>query len=198
MLALRAHGPADAARGRRGGGRGPGWLEGQHRRIGAQSATGAALAGARRGSRDRGALPHRLKDVIKTGGEWLSSLQLEDLIARIPGVAEVAVIGLPDERWGERPVALVVRRDDAAGAALTAGQVREHRAPHVTSGEIVRYAVPERIEFVAALARTSVGKIDKKARGAPPGSSRRRPGSTAAADGAGAAATRRRACRRGG
>jgi len=105
----------------------------------------------------------RLKDVIKTGGEWLSSLQLEDLIARVPGVAEVAVIGLPDERWGERPVALVVRRADAAGAALTPEQVREHLAPHVASGEIVRYAVPERIEFVAALARTSVGKIDKKA-----------------------------------
>jgi len=105
----------------------------------------------------------RLKDVIKTGGEWLSSLQLEDLIARVPGVAEVAVIGLPDERWGERPVALVVRRDDVAGVALTAAQVREHLAPHVASGEIVRYAVPERIEFVAALARTSVGKIDKKA-----------------------------------
>jgi fatty-acyl-CoA synthase len=105
----------------------------------------------------------RMKDVIKTGGEWLSSLQIEDLIARHPGVAEVAVIGLPDERWGERPVALIVRRADDAGAALTAGQVREQLAPHVASGEIVRYAVPERIEFVAALARTSVGKIDKKA-----------------------------------
>jgi len=105
----------------------------------------------------------RMKDVIKTGGEWLSSLQLEDLIARDPGVAEVAVIGLPDERWGERPVALIVRRADAAGAALTAERVREHLAPHVASGAIVRYAVPERIDFVAALARTSVGKIDKKA-----------------------------------
>jgi fatty-acyl-CoA synthase len=104
----------------------------------------------------------RLKDVIKTGGEWLSSLQLEDLIARVPGVAEVAVIGLPDERWGERPVALVVRRTDAAGEALTAERVREHLTLHVERGEIVRYAVPERIEFVAALPRTSVGKIDKK------------------------------------
>jgi fatty-acyl-CoA synthase len=104
----------------------------------------------------------RLKDVIKTGGEWLSSLQLEDLVARVPGVAEVAVIGLPDERWGERPVALVVRRADAAGEALTAALVRAALAPYVERGEIVRYAVPERIEFVAALARTSVGKIDKK------------------------------------
>ena len=105
----------------------------------------------------------RLKDVIKSGGEWLSSLQLEDLIARVPGVAEVAVIGLPDERWGERPVALIVRRDDAVGASLTAEQVREQLVPHVASGEIVQYAMPERIEFVTALARTSVGKIDKKA-----------------------------------
>jgi len=104
----------------------------------------------------------RLKDVIKTGGEWISSLQLEDLIASQPGVAEVAVIGLPDERWGERPVALIVRRADAVGEALTAAQVREHLQPQVESGAIVRYAVPERIEFVAALARTSVGKIDKK------------------------------------
>ncbi len=105
----------------------------------------------------------RLKDVVKTGGEWISSLQLEDLIARQPGVGEVAVIGLPDERWGERPVALVVRRPDADGEALTATAIRERLAPYVASGEIVRYAVPERIEFVASLARTSVGKIDKKA-----------------------------------
>ncbi len=50
----------------------------------------------------------RIKDVVKTGGEWVSSLDLEDIILRAPGVAEVAVVGVPDEKWGERPVALVV------------------------------------------------------------------------------------------
>ena len=50
----------------------------------------------------------RIKDVVKTGGEWVSSLDIEDIILRMPGIAEVAVVGMPDERWGERPVALVV------------------------------------------------------------------------------------------
>ena len=50
----------------------------------------------------------RIKDVVKTGGEWVSSLDIEDLILRVPGVAEAAVVGVPDEKWGERPVALVV------------------------------------------------------------------------------------------
>jgi fatty-acyl-CoA synthase len=104
----------------------------------------------------------RLKDVIKTGGEWLSSLQLEDIIARHPAVAEVAVIGLPDPRWGERPVALVVPRAGAA-EALTVASVRAHMLPWVERGEIPRYALLERVEVVDALARTSVGKIDKKA-----------------------------------
>ena len=55
----------------------------------------------------------RIKDVVKTGGEWVSSLDIEDLILRVPGVAEAAVIGVPDDKWGERPVAFVVAKGGA-------------------------------------------------------------------------------------
>ncbi len=102
----------------------------------------------------------RIKDVIKTGGEWISSLDLEDIIGGHPAVSEVAVIGVADEKWGERPLALVVLREgapDDAGAIL--GSVLDHAA----RGVISKYAVPDRIVFVSELARTSVGKLDKKA-----------------------------------
>ena len=98
---------------------------------------------------------------MKTGGEWVSSLDIEDIILRVPGVAEVAVVGVPDERWGERPVALVV---------VQAGQAR--RRPRTRSagtstsyaqrGAISKYAVPDRVHFVDAIPKTSVGKLDKK------------------------------------
>ncbi|MCB1343686.1 MAG: long-chain-fatty-acid--CoA ligase, partial [Pseudooceanicola sp.] len=101
----------------------------------------------------------RLKDVIKSGGEWISSVEVEDLLSRHPAVAECAVIGVPDPKWGERPLALVVARtgvacDPAALGAFLGGFVDQGRLP--------RYAVPDRFEVVAALDRTSVGKIDKK------------------------------------
>src|SRR4030095_5365298 len=67
----------------------------------------------------------RIKDVIKTGGEWVSSLDIEDLILRVPGIAEVAVVGVPDDKWGERPVALVVVKSGGA-AQPTAEAVRQH------------------------------------------------------------------------
>lgn len=102
----------------------------------------------------------RIKDVIKSGGEWVSSLELEDLIARCPGVAEVAVIGVKDARWGERPLALVVAKPDAAPDAAA---IRDHVAQAAAAGRISKYAVPERVEFVDALERTSVGKINKRA-----------------------------------
>ncbi|MCP5150925.1 MAG: fatty acid--CoA ligase [Chromatiales bacterium] len=101
----------------------------------------------------------RLKDVIKSGGEWISSLVLEDLASRIEGVGEAAAIGVPDARWGERPLLLVV---PAGGRDLGADAVRAHFERAVERGEISRYAVPERIEIVDAIAKTSVGKIDKK------------------------------------
>lgn len=104
----------------------------------------------------------RIKDVIKTGGEWLSSLELEDVISRHPQVAEAAVIAVPDAKWGERPLALVVARDPVF-AATGAEVIRTWVGDAVRSGLLPRYAVPEQVVFVESLARTSVGKIDKKA-----------------------------------
>ena len=104
----------------------------------------------------------RLKDVIKTGGEWISSLELEDIIHKAPGVKEVAVIGVKDEKWGERPAALIVRDDDAAEPATDAS-IKAHVGKVADTGLISKFAVPQMILFVAELDRTSVGKIDKKA-----------------------------------
>ena len=103
----------------------------------------------------------RLKDVIKSGGEWISSLELEDIIMKAPGVKEVAVIGVKDEKWGERPVALVVR-DDQAQEAPTESSIKTHVGKVADTGVISKYAVPQTILFVDQLERTSVGKIDKK------------------------------------
>lgn len=100
----------------------------------------------------------RIKDVIKTGGEWISSIELEDLISQHPDVAAVAVVGVPDEKWGERPYAMVV----AANAALTASDIQQHLAQFVDAGRISKWAVPERIALVDEIPKTSVGKINKK------------------------------------
>lgn len=101
----------------------------------------------------------RIKDVIKSGGEWVSSLEVENLISQYPGVAEVAVIGIKDEKWGERPVALIVLRE---GIMVDADQIRQHLMTFATSGRISKYAVPQEIKFVESLEKTSVGKINKK------------------------------------
>lgn len=101
----------------------------------------------------------RIKDVIKTGGEWISSLALEDIIALHPAVNEVAVIGISDEKWGERPLPLVVRQD---GSDVTEAEIIELVAARSRSGDISRYAIPDRVSFVDSLERTSVGKINKK------------------------------------
>ncbi|MEI9984060.1 MAG: hypothetical protein WDN69_13140 [Aliidongia sp.] len=102
----------------------------------------------------------RIKDVIKTGGEWLSSLELEDIIGQHSDVAEVAVIGVKDEKWGERPMALVVAR---AGRELDAMVLQAHVLGFADKGIVSKYAVPERFLFVETLDKTSVGKLDKKA-----------------------------------
>lgn len=101
----------------------------------------------------------RIKDVIKTGGEWISSLLLESLISQHPAISEVAVIGIPDERWDERPCALVV---PAVGESIDAQTVADHLAGYVEEGRINRWAIPERVEVVAEIPKTSVGKINKK------------------------------------
>jgi fatty-acyl-CoA synthase len=101
----------------------------------------------------------RLKDVIKSGGEWISSLQLEDLILRHPGVAEAAVIGVADPKWGERPLALVVAKP---GQEVSEALLRRQLQAFAAQGVIPRYGVPERIVLVEALPKTSVGKLDKK------------------------------------
>ncbi|MGB9100072.1 MAG: fatty acid--CoA ligase [Stenotrophomonas indicatrix] len=101
----------------------------------------------------------RIKDVIKTGGEWISSLALEDIIALHPAVNEVAVIGISDTKWGERPLPLVVRQH---GSDVTEAEIIELVAARSRSGDISRYAIPDRVSFVDSLERTSVGKINKK------------------------------------
>jgi fatty-acyl-CoA synthase len=103
----------------------------------------------------------RIKDVIKTGGEWVSSLQIEDLITQCSGVSEAAVIGVKDERWGERPMALVVREPKRANE-LTDAEIKAYLKVFADKGVISKYGIPEKILFVEKLARTSVGKIDKK------------------------------------
>ena len=101
----------------------------------------------------------RIKDVIKTGGEWISSLALEDLISAHPLVREVAVVGLPDEQWGERPFALIVTQANQKICAQTIG---EHLSPYVAQGVINKWAIPKQIACVTEIPKTSVGKLDKK------------------------------------
>jgi fatty-acyl-CoA synthase len=98
-------------------------------------------------------LVDRAKDLVKSGGEWISSAQLESAIAAHPSVREAAVIAVADERWGERPLALVAVTDD-----VSADAIREFLRDRVA-----KWWIPERIEFVDAIPRTAVGKYDKRA-----------------------------------
>jgi len=99
----------------------------------------------------------RIKDVIKTGGEWVSSIDLEGMILQHAGVGECAVVGVPDEKWGERPVALVVKNGDADEEGIKALM-----SYYADKGIISRYGIPDRVIFVDDLPRTSVGKLDRK------------------------------------
>jgi fatty-acyl-CoA synthase len=103
----------------------------------------------------------RIKDVIKTGGEWVSSLELEDCISGHQAVREAAVIAIPDSKWDERPLALVVLKTEFHGR-IQAEDIRTFLQQHAAAGKLPRFAIPERIEIVEAIAKTSVGKIDKK------------------------------------
>ena len=103
----------------------------------------------------------RIKDVIKTGGEWVSSLQIEDLISQCAGVAEAAVIGVKDEKWGERPLALVVKRASDADRVSEAA-IKDHLKLFADKGVISKYGIPGTIIFIDSIPKTSVGKINKK------------------------------------
>jgi fatty-acyl-CoA synthase len=99
-------------------------------------------------------LTDRAKDVIKSGGEWISSMELENLLMAHPAVAEAAVIGVPDEKWGERPLAAVVLRPDA-------GQVSPDELRAYLGERIPRWQLPERWSFIEEVPKTSVGKFQK-------------------------------------
>ena len=99
-------------------------------------------------------LTDRSKDVIKSGGEWISSVHLENALMGHPKVKEASVVGVPDERWGERPLANIVVLD---GAEVSIEELRDYLAGHVA-----RWQIPERWAFIDEVPKTSVGKFDKK------------------------------------
>jgi len=116
------------------------------------------------GTMDREGYLHvtdRLKDVVKSGGEWISSIELEDLILRQEGVSKAAVIGVKDAKWGERPLALIALHQDFT-AKIGHAAIRAHLNVFVQNGSLSKFAIPERIVFVDTLPETSLGKIDKK------------------------------------
>lgn len=100
----------------------------------------------------------RLKDVIKSGGEWVSSLALESLASTVAGVLEVAAVGVPDDRWGERPVLVAVIK----GGDQVEAEINARLGAAVTAGDLPKWAVPDRVIRVAMIPKTSVGKLDKK------------------------------------
>ncbi len=104
----------------------------------------------------------RIKDVIKSGGEWISSLDLENILSQHEAVLESAAIGVPDEKWGERPIMIVVPRPEYK-CKIVAEQLQAFMQKAASEGKIPRYGVPERYQIVETLAKTSVGKLDKKA-----------------------------------
>ena len=105
-------------------------------------------------------LTDRLKDVIKTGGEWVSSLDMENQVSQHPAVSEAAVIGIPDAKWGERPLVIIVPRPEFKGK-LTIDEMKLYMKKLAAEGKIPKYGIPERYEFVDAMPRTSVGKVNK-------------------------------------
>ena len=103
----------------------------------------------------------RIKDVIKTGGEWVSSQEIEDILSEHPGVSEAAVIGVEDEKWGERPLALIAPKADH-DVEITEDEIKTYVKEHADSGAISKFAVPDQVRVVEEIDKTSVGKIDKK------------------------------------
>ena len=112
---------------------------------------------ANRDERGYISITDRIKDVIKIGGEWVSSLELEDVISLHPSVSEVAVIGTPDDKWGERPLALVISKGE-----LTEKELVKHVQGFIDKGLLTKQALLVRVKFVNEIDKTSVGKINKK------------------------------------
>ena len=104
----------------------------------------------------------RLKDVIKTGGEWVSSLDLENAISTHDAVQEAAAIGIPDTKWGERPMLLVILKPQFRGDGVTEEVLKAFMKICASEGKIPKYAVPDRYVITEEIPKTSVGKIDKK------------------------------------
>jgi fatty-acyl-CoA synthase len=137
--------------------RGPWVAAGYHRGLGAEKftedgwfQTGDVVKIDRRGCFR---ICDRSKDLVKSGGEWISSVDLENLLMAHPAVAEAAVIAVPDERWGERPLAAVVLKE---GKQATADDLREHLCQ-----EFQKWQLPERFEFVEEIPHTATGKFKK-------------------------------------
>jgi fatty-acyl-CoA synthase len=105
-------------------------------------------------ARGRIKLVDRTKDLIKSGGEWISSVELENELMGHPQIREAAVIGIPDEKWSERPLACVVLEE---GVELTESQVLEFLAP-----KVARWQLPDHVVFIDEVPKTSVGKFSKK------------------------------------
>lgn len=103
----------------------------------------------------------RIKDVIKSGGEWVCSLDLENILSQHEAVLESAAIGVPDAKWGERPVMLVVLKEMFRGQ-VTEADLQAYMKKAAEEGRLPRYGLPDRITLLDALPKTSVGKLNKK------------------------------------
>jgi len=101
-------------------------------------------------------LVDRTKDLVKSGGEWISSVELEGLIMGHPKVLEACVIGIPHPKWSERPLACVVAKPDFSGQ-ITKDEIIQYLTPLVA-----KWWLPDDVAFVDAIPKTSVGKFDKK------------------------------------
>ena len=101
----------------------------------------------------------RIKDVIKTGGEWVSSIDLENMIGQHEAVMEVAIVGIPDAKWGERPHAMIVLKE---GKNMTKEDLKTFMQRYVDDNTITAWTIPSSVEFAVAIPKTSVGKLDKK------------------------------------
>ena len=103
----------------------------------------------------------RIKDVIKSGGEWISYLDLENFMSQHEAVLESAAIGIPDAKWGERPLVVVTLRPEYKGK-VTGEDFKQFLKTFAEAGKLPKYAVPDRFEIMDNIPKTSVGKLDKK------------------------------------